>query len=133
MNNKIEQKLNKLIIKAKKNNEVPIACVITYKDRIIASAYNKVNKKNDIINHAEVICLKKATKKLNNWRLNECNLYVTLEPCDMCKEIIKKYRINNVYYFVKQNNYKTESQPNYIYRENKYYLNILKNFFKDKR
>ena len=133
MNEKIKNKLNKLILKAKKKDEVPIACVITYKDKIIASSYNKVRNKNNIINHAEVICLKKATKKLKNWRFNECNLYVKLEPCDMCKEIIKKYRINNVYYFVKQNNYETESKPNYIYKENKYYSKVLKNFFKDKR
>ena len=83
MNNKIEQKLNKLIIKAKKNNEVPIACVITYKDRIIASAYNKVNNKNDIINHAEVICLKKATKKLKNWKnIPLIRLFGNLPPKD---------------------------------------------------
>ena len=88
--NKILNELNKLLNKAIKHNEVPVAALIIYKNKIISKAYNKVNKKNNILNHAEIIAIKKASKKLKNWRLNDCILYVTLEPCDMCKSIIKK-------------------------------------------
>ncbi len=129
----IIKELNKLITKAKKENEVPIAAIITNNNKIIAKAYNKVEKKHSVLNHAEIIAIKKANKKLKNWRLDDCNLYITLEPCDMCKSIIKKSRINNIYYFSKQNNYKTESDPNYKYIDNDLFSDILSNFFKNKR
>ena len=130
----IEKELNKLINKAIKQNEVPVAAIIVNNNKIISKAYNKTNKTNNILDHAEIICIKKASKKLNNWRLNNCDLYVTLEPCTMCKEIIKKSRIKNVYYFTKQNSNLTESETNYIYlKENNMFSNILSNFFKNKR
>ena len=126
--------LNKLIEKANKKNEVPIAALIVKNNKIIAKAYNKVNKSNNILDHAEIIVINKASKKLHNWRLNDCDLYVTLEPCSMCKEIIRKSRINNVCYFIKQNENKTESDVNYkcISMDN-YFSTKLSNFFKNKR
>ena len=134
MNNRIiEKELNKLILRAKKNNEVPIAALIVKNNKIIAKAYNKVNKTNNILDHAEILAIKKASKIFNNWRLIDCELYVTLEPCSMCKEIIKKSRIKNVYYYSKQNNYKTESDITYKYIEDNIFSNILTNFFKEKR
>ena len=134
MDNKIiEKELNKLILRAKKNNEVPIAALIVKNNKIIAKAYNKVNKTNNILDHAEILAIKKASKIFNNWRLIDCELYVTLEPCSMCKEIIKKSRIKNVYYYSKQNNYKTESDTTYKYIEDNIFSNILTNFFKEKR
>ena len=134
MDNKtIEKELNKLILRAKKNNEVPIAALIVKNNKIIAKAYNKVNKTNNILDHAEILAIKKASKIFNNWRLIDCELYVTLEPCSMCKEIIKKSRIKNVYYYSKQNNYKTESDITYKYIEDNIFSNILTNFFKEKR
>ncbi len=129
----IENKLNKLINKAIRKNEVPIAAIIVKNNNIISKSYNKVNKKNNILNHAEIICIKKAQKKLKNWRLNDCELYVTLEPCSMCKEIIKKSRINTVYYYTKQNNYETESETMYKYIHNDNFSSELTNFFKNKR
>ena len=130
----IEKELSKLINLAIKNDEVPIAALIVQNNKIIAKAYNKVNKTNNILDHAEIIVIKKAAKKLNNWRLNNCNLYVTLEPCSMCKEIIKKSRINNVCYFIKQNNNQTESEINYQYiSTNSDFSNKLSTFFKNKR
>ena len=130
----IEKELNKLIDKAIKEDEVPIAALIVKNNEIISKSYNKVNKTNNILDHAEILAIKKASKKLNNWRLNDCDLYVTLEPCSMCREIIAKSRIKNVYYFIKQNENKTESTPNYnILKENTEFSIKLKCFFKDKR
>lgn len=134
MNDKIEITLYKLIQKAIKNDEVPVGAIIINKDnKIIAKAYNKVNKTNNILNHAEIICINKASKKAKNWRLNNCTMYVTLEPCSMCKEIIKKSRLNKVIYYSKQNEYLTENNPTFIYKENKLFSEKLKIFFKSKR
>ncbi len=129
----IIKELNKLLDKAIKHNEVPVAALIVYNNKIIAKSYNKVEKNNSVLNHAEINVIKKANKKLNNWRLDNCELYITLEPCEMCKSIIKKSRIKNVYFYSKQNNYKTESTPEYKYIENNLFSNKLSNFFKNKR
>lgn len=96
----------KLSDKAYKKNEVPVGAVIVFNNKIISKAYNKRSRRNDITNHAEIIAIKKAAHKLNDWRLSECDLYVTLEPCDMCKEVIKQSRIKNVYYLVEKLDYK---------------------------
>jgi len=129
----IIKELNKLMDKAIKDNEVPIACIIVRDNKIISKAYNKTNKTNNILDHAEIIAIKKASKKLNNWRLSDCTMYISLEPCSMCMEIIKKSRINNVIYFSKQNNYKTENNPEYKYIKNICISNKLTNFFKNIR
>lgn len=130
----IEKQLKKEINKSKKNNEVPVAALIVKDDKIIGKGHNKVNKNNSILNHAEILAIKKASRKIKNWRLNDCDMYVTLEPCDMCREIIKKARINKVYYYSKQNNNKTELNPTYKYIENNdNFSEELKKFFKEKR
>lgn len=129
----IIEELNKLMDKAIKKNEVPVACIITKDNKIIAKAYNKTLKTNNILDHAEIIAIKKASKKLHNWRLNECNMYISLEPCSMCIEVIKKSRISNVIYYSKQNNNKTESAPNYKYIKNSVISDKLTNFFKKLR
>ena len=132
--NIIKKELNKLIDKAIKEDEVPVASLIVKNNKIISKSYNKVNKSNNILDHAEIIAIKKASKKLNNWRLNNCDLYVTLEPCLMCREIIAKSRIKNIYYFIEQNENKTESEPNYNKIDSSTeFLDKLKYFFKDKR
>ena len=125
--------LKKLMNKAIKHNEVPVACIITKDNKIIAKSYNKTVKTNNILDHAEIIAIKKASKKVNNWRLNDCKLYVSLEPCDMCKEIIKKSRISEVIYYSKQNEHKTEKDIEYNFKNNKDISNILTNFFKSIR
>ena len=61
--------------------EVPIGCVIVYEDKIIARGYNRRNTDKTSLAHAEITAIKKANKKLNDWRLEDCTLYVTLEPC----------------------------------------------------
>ena len=131
MNQLIYDELIKLIDKAIKKDEVPVAALIVKEGRIIAKAYNK---SASVLDHAEIICIKKASKKLNNWRLNDCELYVTLEPCDMCREVIKKSRIGKVYYILSQNEHETEKNPEYIkLEEDKNIKNKLVEFFKQKR
>ncbi len=129
----IIEQLKQLMNKAAKKNEVPVACIIVKDDKIIAKAYNKTVKTNNILDHAEIIAIRKASKKLHNWRLNDCKLYVSLEPCDMCKEVIKKSRISEVIYYSKQNNNKTEKDIEYKYIENKDISNKLSTFFKNMR
>ncbi len=129
----IIDELNKLTDKAIRKNEVPVACIIVKDDKIIAKAYNRTVKTNNVLDHAEIIAIKKASKKIHNWRLNDCKLYVSLEPCDMCKEVIKKSRISEVIYYSKQNNNKTEKNIEYKYIENKEISDKLTTFFKNIR
>ena len=88
----------KKALKALKNDESPIGAVIVYQDEIIACGYNKKNKTNDVTNHAEIIAIRKASKKLGNWRLKDCKIYITLEPCPMCASAIRQSRISEIYY-----------------------------------
>ena len=83
--------------KAYNKLEVPVGVVIVKDDKIIARAYNQKEMKNNPIKHAEIIAIEKACKKLNNWRLNDCEMYVTLEPCPMCTGAIINSRIKKVY------------------------------------
>ena len=83
--------------KAYKKLEVPVGVVIVKDNKIIARAYNQKEMKNSPIKHAEIIAIEKACKKLNNWRLNDCEMYVTLEPCPMCAGAIVNSRINKIY------------------------------------
>ncbi len=78
--------------------EVPVGCVIVYNNRIIARAYNKRETLNSSLAHAEIIAIKKACKRLNSWRLEECIMYITLEPCCMCSGAIIQSRIPKVIY-----------------------------------
>ena len=83
-------------MKAYKEDEVPVGCVIVKDDKIIARGHNQKEKKNNAILHAEIVTLTKAQKKLNDWHLNDCTLYVTLEPCLMCTGAIIQTRIKKV-------------------------------------
>lgn len=82
--------------KALKLNEVPIGCVIVYDNKIIARGYNRRNTDKTTLGHAEITAIKKASKKLGDWRLEECSIYITLEPCQMCAGAIVQARIPNV-------------------------------------
>lgn len=83
--------------KAYKKEEVPVGAVIVKDGEIIARAYNLKESKNDTTCHAEILAIKKASKKLNAWRLSECEMYVTLEPCAMCAGALIQSRIKKVY------------------------------------
>ena len=83
--------------KAYKKLEVPVGAIIVKDDKIIARGYNKKESSNNCIMHAEIDAIKKASKALDNWRLNDCEMYVTLEPCAMCAGAIVSSRIKKVY------------------------------------
>lgn len=82
--------------KAARILEVPIGCVIVYEDRIIAKGYNRRNKDKSTLAHAEIEAIRRATKVIGDWRLEECTMYVTLEPCPMCAGAIVQARIPKV-------------------------------------
>ena len=82
--------------KAWKIEEVPIGCVIVYEGKIIARGYNRRNTDKNTTSHAEINAIRKASKKLGDWRLEGCTLYVTLEPCQMCAGAIVQARIDKV-------------------------------------
>ena len=87
--------------KAELKDEVPIGCVIIKDDKIIARAHNLRESKQQSIAHAEILAIEKACKKIGSWRLENCDLYVTLEPCPMCSGAILQSRISNVIYGAK--------------------------------
>lgn len=82
--------------KAEALEEVPIGCVIVYEGKVIARAYNRRNTDKNTLAHAEMTAIKKASKKLGDWRLEGCSLYVTLEPCQMCAGAIVQARVSEV-------------------------------------
>ena len=82
--------------KAYKLDEVPIGCVIVQNDKIIARGYNRRNTDKNTLAHAEVAAIKKASKKTGDWRLEDCTMYVTLEPCQMCAGAIVQSRLGKV-------------------------------------
>ena len=83
--------------KAEALDEVPIGCVIVYDGRIIARGYNRRNTDKNTLSHAELNAIKKANKVLDDWRLDDCEMYVTTEPCQMCAGAIVQARIKKVY------------------------------------
>lgn len=82
--------------KAEKIEEVPIGCVIVYEGKIIARGYNRRNIDKNTLAHAELSAIKKASRKLGDWRLEGCTMYVTLEPCQMCAGAIVQARMDKV-------------------------------------
>lgn len=136
MNDKYLKQLIKLAKKASKKKEVPISAIIVKDGKIISKAFNKRIKNNNVLDHAEIMAIRKAEKKLKDWRLFDCDLYVTLKPCSMCEIIIKQARIKNVYYLLKKLNSKKDyNKTNFIkISENEQmYYSILQDFFKKKR
>ena len=82
--------------KAATRKEVPIGCVIVQDHKIIARGYNRRNTDKNTLSHAELIAIKKASKKTGDWRLEDCTMYVTLEPCQMCAGAIVQSRMKKV-------------------------------------
>ena len=87
--------------KAQEKDEVPIGAVIVKDNKIIAKGYNKSITLKDTTAHAEIVAIRKACKKLNNYRLNDCSIYVTIEPCSMCMGSLILARIKNLYFGAK--------------------------------
>ena len=126
-------------------DEVPIGAVIVKDGEIIASAYNKREKTNDATAHAEILAIKKACKKLNDFRLIDCDIYVSLEPCVMCMGAILNARIKNLYFgaYISNGsisaseiceksvlNHKTNIEGGFLKDE---CSNLISNYFKQKR
>ena len=86
---------------AYKKREIPIGCVIVKNGKVIAKAYNTREKSKSAIAHAEILAIDKACKKVKNWRLEDSDIFVTVEPCLMCMGAILNARIKNVYYGAK--------------------------------
>lgn len=87
--------------KAYEKEEVPVGAIIVKDNKIIAKAYNTREKTNCAISHAEILCIQKACKKMQSWRLDGCEMYVTLEPCLMCAGAIAQSRIDKVFFGAK--------------------------------
>lgn len=146
MKNKFMELAYKEAIKAKEEDEVPVGAVIVKDGKVIARAHNKKEQKNDPVSHAEIECIRKASKKLGDWYLKDCELYVTLEPCVMCAGAIINSRISKVYYGAKDlksgalgglfNLMNQEGFNHYFsfeYLEFEKCGEILKKYFKEKR
>ena len=123
--------------KALKKDEVPVGAIIVKNNKIIARAFNKKEYKKDVTKHAEIIAISKACKKIKNWRLDDCEIYVTMEPCMMCSGAIEQSRIKKIVYGVKNENYgytsnlkKIEIISQVCEKECK---KIIQTFFKKKR
>lgn len=128
--------------KAYLDDEVPIGAIIIKKGKIISKAHNEKEKKQNAINHAELIAINKACKKLKNWHLDDCILYTTLEPCLMCMGAILEARIKKIYYATSSEKYgsikylnknqllKMQLNEGLCKNESLY---LLKNFFQKKR
>ena len=87
--------------KAYQKGEIPIGAVIVKEDKIIARAFNKREEKMQATAHSEILVIEKACKKLGNWRLNNCDIYVTVEPCPMCAGAILNSRMRMLYFGTK--------------------------------
>ena len=147
MENKFMKEALKEAQKAYDKLEVPVGCVIVKDGKIIARAHNQKETKLDTTKHAEILAIQKASKKLNSWRLLDCEMYVTLEPCPMCAGAIINSRIKKVYIGTKDEktgacgsklnlledytfNHKVEYEKGIMQEECQ---NILKAFFKELR
>lgn len=83
--------------RALEENEVPVGCVIVKNDQILALSHNMKEQMNSATKHAEILAIEEASSKLNNWRLNDCDVYITLEPCPMCASALKQARVSHIF------------------------------------
>ena len=131
---------------ALKHDEVPVGAIIVKDGIVIAKAYNKKETKNDVTAHAEIEAIRKASKVLNTWHLDGCDMYVTLEPCAMCASAILQSRIANVFYGAVdlkggaiESTMKMYEIKGFNHYPNSFYLKsnkcskILSSYFKNKR
>ncbi len=146
MNDKYMNNAYKEATKAYDKGEIPVGAVIVKDGKIIAKGYNRKENKKSVLEHAEIIAINKASKKLGNWRLNGCDIYITLEPCPMCASAIKQARISNIYYAMESTSVENSEivkmivnsvDGNVIVNMNKVecvqYNSLLKDFFLKKR
>lgn len=141
--------MNMALLQANKafvENEVPVGAVIVKNGVVIAVAHNRKATTNNVYGHAEMIAIQKSAKKLGNWRLNDCIMYVTLEPCPMCASAIQQSRIKKVYIGATSNIKSNKNIITSIFQSDDLYhkvdfeyvnfsgcSNVLSNFFAQKR
>ena len=128
--------------KSYKKGDVPVGAVIVKNGKIIAKAHNLKEKKHNPLMHAEIVAINRASKRLKRWRLDDCELYVTMEPCMMCTGAIIQSRIKKVYYSIENHDFGALKN---ISQDKKYNividntmgtdesLNMLKKFFEERR
>lgn len=124
--------------KAYSKNEIPVGVVIVENGVIISKAHNLRDTLNIVTKHAEIVAIEKANRKLNNWRLIDSIMYCTLEPCDMCQEVINESKINKVVFAAKNNNKRLNiNNDNYYQIQDQDVINkcelLIKNKFKELR
>ncbi len=147
----MQEKFMKIALKEAKKaydkEEIPVGAVIVKDGKVVAKAHNLKEQKNDTTKHAEILAIQKASKKLDSWRLQDCEMYVTLEPCSMCAGALIQSRIKKVY--IGTMDYKTGACGSVLNLLNDYKFNhyveietgiladecekILKDFFKELR
>lgn len=137
-NAEIIKLLIKLAHKAYKKGEIPVSAIVVHNNKIISKQYNKKEKMKNIMAHAEILSIQETAKKLKRWNLSDCDLYVTLKPCNMCEEVIKQSRIRNVYYLLDKLDYKRDFTKTNIKKITsktniKIYQQLLSNFFQNMR
>ena len=125
--------------------EIPVGAVIVKDGKIIAKAHNLREKSQIATHHAEILAIQKACKKLKSWRLDDCDIFVTLEPCPMCCGAIANARIKNLFYAAEEktsedklmqkilSSDRLNHKVNVFYIENKKASSLLTDFFKNKR
>lgn len=133
--------IDKLIEEAKKaykEGNVPVGAVIVRNNKIISSNHNRKNSNKISIYHAELLCIIDACKILKSWYLDDCIMFVTLKPCQMCLAAIAESRISKVYYLL-ESNYSTNMDTNIAninlekLSDDHEYLNLLSSFFREVR
>lgn len=134
----IINKIMELAELSKKTGDVPIGAIVVKDNIIIGEGFNTREKDQNILGHAEINAIREASVKLNNWNLSGCDLYVTLKPCEMCMQIIKQSRLNNVFYLLdKPDNKKEYNKTSIVKLSNldneKKYAKILGDFFANLR
>ena len=132
--------------KAERLDEVPIGCVIVHDGMVVGRGYNRRNIDRNTLSHAELNAIKKASRKLGDWRLDDCEMYVTTEPCQMCAGALQQAKIKRIvfgakdykngacgglydFFFIPKMNY----YPLISYLENDECLQIIKEYFIKKR
>ena len=127
--------------KGLKKEEIPVGAVIVKNGEVIAKSHNKRHRSNQVIDHAEIIAIKKANKVMNNWRLEDCEIYITLEPCPMCASAIEQARIKRVITGAINKNEESRKITNEILKKREREFEVRKEestilldaFFKEKR
>ena len=127
--------------KAYKKGDIPVGCVITKNNKIIAKSHNCKENKGMATYHAEILAINKACKKLKTWHLDDCTLYTTMEPCVMCSGAIIQSRIKKIVYILNNESFGNINNNEYFNKnkyeinqiENKEVLDLIQKFFKNKR